>query len=54
MVDSSLTRPATVLVVDDDADIRELIVGQLQQENYRLLSASSLAELRQTDGRWRP
>ncbi|OAN59269.1 MULTISPECIES: response regulator transcription factor [unclassified Sphingobium] len=48
MVDSSLTRPATVLVVDDDADIRELIVGQLQQENYRLLSASSLAELRQT------
>ncbi|MCI4591743.1 response regulator transcription factor [Sphingobium sp. BYY-5] len=48
MVDSSLTRPATVLVVDDDADIRELIVGQLRQENYRLLSASNLAELRQT------
>jgi two-component system OmpR family response regulator len=47
MVDSSLGRPATVLVVDDDADIRDLIVGQLHQENYRLLAASSLGELRQ-------
>ncbi|NWK97660.1 DNA-binding response regulator [Sphingobium lactosutens] len=48
MVDSALARPATLLVVDDDADIRELVVAQLQQENYRLLSASNLIELRQT------
>lgn len=47
MVDFALARPATVLVVDDDADIRELIVGQLRQENYRLLSASNLVDLRQ-------
>lgn len=47
MVDSSLTRPATLLVVDDDADIRDLIVGQLRQENYRLLSAANLSDLRQ-------
>jgi len=48
MVDTSSLRPATVLVVDDDADIRDLILGQLRQENYRLLGASNLAELRQT------
>jgi two-component system OmpR family response regulator len=48
MADAPSFRAATVLVVDDDADIRELIVGQLRQENYRLLAASSLAELRQT------
>ena len=48
MIDPSSFRPATVLVVDDDADIRELIVGQLRQENYRLFAASNLAELRQT------
>jgi two-component system OmpR family response regulator len=48
MTDVPSFRAATVLVVDDDADIRELIVGQLRQENYRLLAASSLAELRQT------
>ncbi|WP_420143057.1 response regulator transcription factor [Sphingobium sp.] len=48
MADAASFRPATVLVVDDDADIRDLIVGQLRQENYRLLGASSLSELRQT------
>jgi len=48
MADPSSLRPATVLVVDDDADIRDLILGQLRQENYRLLGASNLAELRQT------
>ncbi|MEC3947409.1 response regulator transcription factor [Sphingobium sp. HWE2-09] len=48
MADPSFLRPATVLVVDDDADIRDLILGQLRQENYRLLGASNLAELRQT------
>ena len=48
MLDSSPARQATVLVVDDDADIRDLIIGQLHQENYRLLAAASLAELRRT------
>lgn len=48
MADASSFRPATVLVVDDDADIRDLIVGQLRQENYRLLAAANLADLRQT------
>ncbi|MBJ7443016.1 MAG: response regulator transcription factor [Sphingobium sp.] len=47
MPDTVPARAATVLVVDDDADIRELIVGQLAQENYRLLSAANLGELRQ-------
>ncbi|MCP1470259.1 two-component system OmpR family response regulator [Sphingobium sp. OAS761] len=44
----SLSRPPTILVVDDDADIRDLIVGQLSQENFRLLGAGSLSELRAT------
>ena len=48
MIELSPSRPATVLVVDDDADIRDLIVGQLRQENYRLLGADSLTQLRQT------
>jgi two-component system OmpR family response regulator len=48
MADASSFRPATILVVDDDADIRDLIVGQLRQENYRLLAAANLADLRQT------
>jgi two-component system OmpR family response regulator len=47
MPDTASARAATVLVVDDDADIRELIVGHLAQENYRLLAAANLAELRQ-------
>lgn len=47
MPDTAPARPATVLVVDDDADIRELIVGQLAQENYRLLAAANLGQLRQ-------
>ncbi len=48
MPDTLASRPATVLVVDDDADIRELIVGQLRQEKYQLLSAATLAELQET------
>ncbi|MFC3443134.1 response regulator [Sphingobium rhizovicinum] len=46
MPDLAPPHGATILVVDDDADIRDLIVGQLQQENYRLLGAANLAELR--------
>ncbi|MDE0947688.1 MAG: response regulator transcription factor [Sphingobium sp.] len=48
MIDTISAPAATVLVVDDDADIRDLIVGQLRQENYRLLGVGSLTELRQT------
>ncbi|CAM8672691.1 MULTISPECIES: response regulator [Sphingobium] len=48
MADAASFPPATVLVADDDADIRDLIVGQLRQENYRLLAAANLADLRQT------
>ena len=48
MIDHSLPPAATVRVVDDDADIRDLIIGQLRQENYRLLGVGSLTELRQT------
>jgi two-component system OmpR family response regulator len=45
---SDLAHPgaATIVVVDDDADIRNLILGQLRQESYRLLGAANLAELR--------
>lgn len=48
MIEPPTSPAATVLVVDDDADIRDLIVGQLRQENYRLLGVGSLTELRQT------
>ncbi|MDR7154138.1 two-component system OmpR family response regulator [Sphingobium xenophagum] len=48
MTDPPISPAATVLVVDDDADIRDLIIGQLRQENYRLLGVGSLTELRQT------
>lgn len=46
MPDATPSQPATLLVLDDDADIRDLIVGQLAQENYRLFAAANLAELR--------
>jgi len=39
--------PPRVLVVDDDSDIRELIVRQLSQEHFSLRSAGSVNELRQ-------
>lgn len=38
--------PAAILVIEDDADIRELIVKQFQYEPYSLRSAGSLAEAR--------
>ena len=37
--------PARVIVVDDDEDIRSLIVDQLRQEHYDVLSAGSLTAL---------
>lgn len=36
----------SVLVADDDKDIRELIVGQLEQDRYRVIAAGSVAEVR--------
>jgi CheY-like chemotaxis protein len=44
---------ATILVVDDDADVRELTVGALEAMNYRVLAAENgrdaLEVLRQAD-----
>lgn len=34
-----------LIVVDDDQDIRDLVVGQLRQEQYEVSAAGSLAEL---------
>lgn len=45
MPDTSHSTPPRLIVVDDDRDIRDLIVGQLRQEQYEVLSAGSLAEL---------
>ncbi|KKW91962.1 MULTISPECIES: response regulator [Sphingobium] len=39
------SRPPCVIVVDDDEDIRDLIVGQLAQEHYEVSAAGSLSEL---------
>ncbi len=36
----------TVLVVEDDEDIRDLIIGQLAQDNYRLLAAGDIGGLK--------
>ena len=40
------THAATVLVVDDDADIRDLIVQQLRQAGFDVEAAASLADVR--------
>ncbi|WP_150293851.1 response regulator transcription factor [Sphingobium estronivorans] len=40
-----LSRSPCVIVVDDDEDIRDLIVGQLTHEHYEVLAAGSLGEL---------
>lgn len=45
MIMSELEKPETIVVVDDDADIRGLISAQLRQERYHVLEAGSLAEL---------
>lgn len=38
--------PPHLLVADDDADIRELVLGQLAREGYRLSSAGDIASVR--------
>ena len=45
MPDQINSRTARLIVVDDDPDIRDLIVRQLQQEHYEVVPAGSLAEL---------
>ncbi len=45
MPDQINSRAARLIVVDDDPDIRDLIVRQLQQEHYEVVPAGSLAEL---------
>ena len=45
MPDQPHSRPSRLIVVDDDQDIRDLIVGQLRQEYYEVMAAGSLQEL---------
>lgn len=45
MPDQWNNRQSRLIVVDDDPDIRDLIVGQLRQEHYDVVSAGSLGEL---------
>ena len=47
MPDQMNSRQARLIVVDDDPDIRDLIVRQLRQEHYEVVPAGSLAELHQ-------
>ena len=47
MPDQMNSRPARLIVVDDDPDIRDLIVQQLRQEHYEVVAAGSLGELYQ-------
>jgi len=42
---SDQEKPETIVVVDDDRDIRGLISAQLRQERYQVLEAGNLAEL---------
>lgn len=45
MLPSLNRRPSRLIVVDDDPDIRNLIVGQLRQDHYEVLSAGCISEL---------
>ncbi|MGE4410055.1 MAG: response regulator transcription factor [Sphingobium sp.] len=45
MNDMGLKGQKTVLVVEDDEDIRDLIVEQLARDHYRLLSAPDIAAM---------
>lgn len=47
MPDQMNSRQARLIVVDDDPDIRDLIVQQLRQEHYEVVAAGSLGELYQ-------
>jgi CheY-like chemotaxis protein len=43
---SQAPRPGGILLVEDDADCREVLRDVLEQEGYRVISASSAAEAR--------
>jgi len=43
---SDPTPQPRIVVVEDDEDIRDLIIGQLQRENYEVEPAATLGELR--------
>lgn len=45
MPDTPLARPPRLIVVDDDQDIRDLIVAQLRQNQHEVRAAGSLSEL---------
>ncbi|GLV30879.1 DNA-binding response regulator [Sphingobium sp. TomTYG75] len=47
MPDQMNSRQARLIVVDDDPDIRDLIVQQLRQEHYEVVAAGCLGELYQ-------
>lgn len=47
MPDQMNNRQARLIIVDDDPDIRDLIVQQLRQEHYEVVAAGSLGELYQ-------
>jgi two-component system phosphate regulon response regulator OmpR len=43
-----MNNPATILVVDDDADIRELLEDFLGEQGYRVITLDSAESLRET------
>lgn len=43
-----MNKPATILVVDDDADIRELLEDFLGEQGYRVITLGSAESLRET------
>jgi DNA-binding response OmpR family regulator len=43
-----MNKPATILVVDDDADIRELLEDFLGDQGYRVITLGSAESLRET------
>lgn len=46
MEEAFATNPPAIIVVEDDEDIRGLIIGQLARENYHLRAAADIASLR--------
>jgi two-component system OmpR family response regulator len=44
---SKMDQSAHILVVDDDGDVRDVIVDILQDQNYRVSSAASGALMRE-------
>lgn len=49
---ATFDQPQRILVVDDDEDIRDLVVEQLEREHYELRSASALGEIKPLIADW--